>query len=79
MDRGGDGGVGFVDQSAGISTMESRSREPVVVVDREVDGRWIAEVEEIPGALSYGETREEAIRKVKELVTQVLADRNKER
>jgi len=31
-----------------------------IVFDREDDGRWIAEIEELPGALVYGETREEA-------------------
>ena len=28
--------------------------------DREVDGRWIAEVLEVPGAMAYGATKEEA-------------------
>lgn len=43
--------------------------------ERETDGRWIAEVPEIPGALAYGETIEEATSKVKALVLRVIADR----
>jgi predicted RNase H-like HicB family nuclease len=44
-------------------------------IDREVDGRWIAEVTDLPGALSYGPTREEAVAAVKALALRVLADR----
>jgi predicted RNase H-like HicB family nuclease len=29
-------------------------------IDRETDGRWIAEIPEIPGAMAYGATVEEA-------------------
>ena len=46
-----------------------------VEVEREDDGRWIAEIEEVPGALVYGRTREEAIAKVQALALRVLADR----
>jgi predicted RNase H-like HicB family nuclease len=46
-----------------------------IVFDREDDGRWIAEVEEIPGALVYGESREEAKAKVEALALRVIADR----
>jgi predicted RNase H-like HicB family nuclease len=46
-----------------------------VQVEREDDGRWIAEVPEIPGALVYGSTREEALTRVEALVLRVLADR----
>jgi predicted RNase H-like HicB family nuclease len=31
-----------------------------VKFEREVDGRWIAEIEDLPGALAYGSTQEEA-------------------
>jgi predicted RNase H-like HicB family nuclease len=43
--------------------------------EREVDGRWIAEIKELPGALAYGKTREEAIAKVEALGLRVIADR----
>lgn len=46
-----------------------------VEVEREEDGRWIAEVTEIPGALSYGSTRDEAVSRVEALILRVLADR----
>ncbi len=47
-----------------------------VEIDREEDGRWIAEVREIPGALAYGDTREEAIRRAKAAAFSVLEDRS---
>jgi predicted RNase H-like HicB family nuclease len=43
--------------------------------EREEDGRWIAEVLGIPGALVYGESRDEALGKVQALALRVLADR----
>jgi len=46
-----------------------------VEVDREADGRWIAEVPELPGVLAYGVTREEAVRRVQALSLRVLAER----
>lgn len=46
-----------------------------IETEQEGDGRWIAEVPEIPGVLVYGETREEAIRKAQTLSLRVLADR----
>jgi predicted RNase H-like HicB family nuclease len=46
-----------------------------VEVEREDDGRWIAEVMELPGVQAYGATRTEAIEKAKALSLRVLADR----
>lgn len=46
-----------------------------VELDREDDGRWIAEVPELPGVLVYGGNREEALTKVQALALRVLADR----
>ena len=46
-----------------------------IETEREVDGRWIAEVMEIPGALVYGSTSNEAIAKVQALALRVLAER----
>jgi predicted RNase H-like HicB family nuclease len=43
--------------------------------EREEDGRWIAEVPELPGVLSYGATREEAMAKAEALALRVLAER----
>jgi len=44
-------------------------------VEQEEDGRWIAEVTELSGVMTYGGTKEEAIRRVKALALRVLADR----
>jgi predicted RNase H-like HicB family nuclease len=46
-----------------------------IEVETEVDGRYIAEVPNIPGALAYGDTANDAIRKVESLVLRILADR----
>ncbi len=46
-----------------------------VQTEREQDGRWIAEVLELPGVLVYGQTREEAITRVEVLALRVIADR----
>jgi len=46
-----------------------------VEIEQEEDGRWIAEVSELPGVLAYGATREEAIRRAQALSLHVLADR----
>ena len=44
-------------------------------VEREDDGRWIAEVSALPGAMAYGSTKAEAIMKVEALVLRALADK----
>lgn len=41
---------------------------------QEEDGRWIAEVPELPGVLTYGATREEAMTKAEILALRVLAE-----
>lgn len=46
-----------------------------IEIEREEDGRWIAEVIDLPGVLAYGATREEAIAKVEALALRVIADR----
>lgn len=48
-----------------------------VETEQETDGRWIAEIAQIPGALAYGSTREEAIALVEALGLRVLAERIK--
>jgi predicted RNase H-like HicB family nuclease len=47
-----------------------------IEVEREDDGRWIAEIRELPGVLAYGASRDEAIERVKALSVRVLADRS---
>ena len=46
-----------------------------VETEREEDGRWIAEVNELPGVMKYGQTREEAIGQAEALALRVVADR----
>jgi predicted RNase H-like HicB family nuclease len=46
-----------------------------VELDREDDGRWIAEVIELPGVLAYGGTSSEAQAKVQALALRVVAER----
>lgn len=45
-----------------------------VEVERETDGRWIAEIPEVPGALAYGETEEQAINKAYAIALRAVAD-----
>ena len=45
-----------------------------VEFEREDDGRWIAEVPELPGVLAYGASQLEAQAKVKALALRVVAD-----
>jgi predicted RNase H-like HicB family nuclease len=44
-------------------------------VEREEDGRWIAEAPTLAGVMAYGKTREEAVVRCEALVLRVLADR----
>jgi len=46
-----------------------------VEYEQEDDGRWLAEVLELPGVLAYGQTSEEATAKAQALALRVLADR----
>ena len=46
-----------------------------VEVEQEEDGRWIAEVIDLPGVLAYGQTEEEAKAKVQAIALRVVADR----
>jgi predicted RNase H-like HicB family nuclease len=46
-----------------------------IEVEQENDGRWLAEVVELPGVLTYGPTRQGAIQRVQALSLRVLADR----
>ena len=46
-----------------------------VELEREQDGRWIAEVPELPGVLAYGQSSAEAKARVQALALRVVADR----
>ena len=47
----------------------------LIELDREEDGRWIAEVPELAGVLAYGQTREDALAPVQALALRVIAER----
>lgn len=60
-----------------MATLAAKAVLPEILTiefDREDDGRWIAEVRELPGVMVYGADREDAQRKVKALALRVLAD-----
>ncbi|MFZ1415355.1 MAG: type II toxin-antitoxin system HicB family antitoxin [Defluviicoccus sp.] len=46
-----------------------------VETEQEEDGRWIAQVRDLPGVLAYGASRAEAIVRAESLALRVLADR----
>ena len=46
-----------------------------IELDREADGRWLAEVPTLPGVLCYGQDRDEAVAKVQALALRVIAER----
>lgn len=45
-----------------------------IELEQEIDGRWIAEIPELRGALVYGQTRQEAMAKGQALALRVLAE-----
>jgi predicted RNase H-like HicB family nuclease len=49
-----------------------------IELEQETDGRWIAEIPELPGVMAYGSTRSGAAQAVKALALRVLADQLEE-
>lgn len=46
-----------------------------IETEREEDGRWIAELPDLPGAMAYGDTRENAVANVQALAFRIAADK----
>jgi len=46
-----------------------------IEIEQEEDGRFIAEVPDLPGVLAYGATQEQAVARAQALALRVLADR----
>jgi predicted RNase H-like HicB family nuclease len=46
-----------------------------IEVEQETDGRWLAEVDALPGTAAYGVTKTDAVAKVQALALRVLAER----
>ncbi|MEH1792615.1 MULTISPECIES: type II toxin-antitoxin system HicB family antitoxin [unclassified Nostoc] len=53
----------------------SISTHLTIEVEQEEDGRWIAEISEIPGVLVYASTQQQAISNVQALALRVIADK----
>ncbi|MBF0204463.1 MAG: type II toxin-antitoxin system HicB family antitoxin [Desulfamplus sp.] len=47
----------------------------IIDCEQEDDGRWLAEVEQLPGVLAYGSSPNEAMTKAQVLALRVLADK----
>jgi predicted RNase H-like HicB family nuclease len=58
-----------------IPQPQKRGDAPDILIDRETDGRWIAEVPSLPGVMVYGDSRAQATDKVQALALHVIADR----
>jgi len=61
-----------------IPAGDCRRREVTVFnieLEEETDGRWLAEVTELPGVMCYGADKAEAVAKVQALALRVVADR----
>jgi predicted RNase H-like HicB family nuclease len=54
---------------------ERSFRGMTIEIDREDDGRWLAEVTDLPGVIAYGPSREDAVSQAKALALRVIADR----
>ena len=70
--RSGDGRSAALLRSCYLTPM---SETFPIELEREDDGRWIAEVPDLPGTLCYGASRDEAIARVQALALRVLAER----
>jgi predicted RNase H-like HicB family nuclease len=46
-----------------------------IELEREQDGRWIAEIPGLSGVMCYGEDRDEAVARVQALALRVIAER----
>jgi len=46
-----------------------------IEIEKESDGRWVAEIPDLPGVMAYGDSRLEAVVKVETLALRVIADR----
>lgn len=47
----------------------------VIEIDHEADGRWIADVPELPGVMTYGSSQQDAVSRVEALALRTVADR----
>jgi predicted RNase H-like HicB family nuclease len=57
------------------NVVDRRIQAMMIETEQEEDGRWIAEVLDLPGVMVYANNKEDAILKVKALALRVIADR----
>ncbi|MEI6336312.1 MAG: type II toxin-antitoxin system HicB family antitoxin [Methylococcaceae bacterium] len=62
-------------QPKNTSEVMRMNRKYQIELEQETDGRWIAEIEALSGAMVYGNTREQAIINIEALALRILADR----
>jgi predicted RNase H-like HicB family nuclease len=62
-------------RGVGAIVVDGRTATMRIEIEREDDGRWIAEVPDLPGAMAYGQTRADAVAKAEALALRVIADR----
>jgi predicted RNase H-like HicB family nuclease len=55
--------------------LQGRTMNFTLDCEQEADGRWLAEVPDLPGVLAYGDTRDEAMARAQILALRVLAER----
>jgi predicted RNase H-like HicB family nuclease len=55
--------------------VKGSSMNLTVEFEQEEDGRWLADIADLPGVMAYGKTREEAAARVQALALRVIADR----
>jgi predicted RNase H-like HicB family nuclease len=61
-----------------VVTTKQRPKLFAIELDREEDGRWIADIPDLPGVVVYGHSREDALAKVQALALRVLASKIEE-
>ena len=54
---------------------DNRNMRLRIEVEEETDGRWIADIPDLPGVMAYGESKDASLKKVGALALRVLADR----
>ncbi len=55
--------------------MAAQTAQFAIELEREEDGRWMAEVPDLPGVMAYGQNRDQAVARVQALALRVLAER----
>ncbi|XGV97134.1 MAG: type II toxin-antitoxin system HicB family antitoxin [Leptolyngbya sp. BL-A-14] len=57
-----------------LAIVKKHFMDLTIELEQEEDGRWIAEILNLPGVLAYGDSQEDAVARVKALALRVLAE-----